>query len=113
MYQKTLTFALFLCFIVVEIVGQQNSGFCPLANKVSVCVPRCVSDRQCSGNEKCCPNKCGGMSCASPSAVYTGNDGGYRGSQRDKEVYCNGIKCPPYQKCQFDRSTKREKCVRT
>lgn len=29
------------------------------------------------------------------------------------DVYCAGIKCGPYEKCQFDRKTKREKCVRT
>lgn len=29
------------------------------------------------------------------------------------DVYCGGVKCGPYQKCKFDRRTKREKCVRT
>lgn len=107
-----------------------QSGHCPLKNSVSKCTPRCVSDYQCSMNEKCCPNKCGSTSCVEASAISTGS--GYKGSQNGEKicyfmniwyiltkfyfsdaVYCGGVKCGPYQKCQFDRSTKREKCVRT
>ncbi|XP_076642591.1 waprin-Thr1 [Halictus rubicundus] len=101
-----------LCLFVAATNAQLSyqSGHCPLKNSVSKCTPRCVSDYQCSMNEKCCPNKCGSTSCVEASAISTGS--GYKGSQNDA-VYCGGVKCGPYQKCQFDRITKREKCVRT
>ncbi|XP_012251600.2 waprin-Thr1 [Athalia rosae] len=89
-----------------------KSGNCPLRDTNSKCMPSCSTDYQCSGGDKCCPNKCGFKSCVSPSAVSTGGDGGYKGSS-DSGVYCAGVKCGRYEKCQFDRSTKREKCVRT
>ncbi|XP_015115681.1 waprin-Thr1 [Diachasma alloeum] len=98
---------------VIEAQLSHKGGNCPLRNTVSRCMPTCVSDYQCSFNQKCCPNKCGSMSCAAPSAVYTGSDGGYKGSGRDTGVYCGGVKCGPYEKCEFDRTTKRERCVRT
>lgn len=27
-------------------------------------------------------------------------------------VYCGNVKCGPFEKCEVDRITKREKCVR-
>ncbi|XP_043271573.1 waprin-Phi2 [Venturia canescens] len=106
---------LVLCSILVigEIAaqGSYKSGNCPMRNTVSSCTPRCMNDYDCSFDKKCCPNKCGSMSCAQSSAVNTGNDGGYKGSSGS--VYCGGVKCGPYEKCVFDRSTKRDKCART
>lgn len=61
-----------------------KEGHCPLRNSISKCSPRCVSDFQCSFNEKCCPNKCGSDSCAPASAVSTGN--GYKGSSDGKKI---------------------------
>lgn len=90
-------------------LSHKGAGFCPLKNSVSKCTPRCTTDFQCSFNEICCPNKCGSESCVQASAVSTGN--GYKGS--NDAVYCAGVKCGPYEKCRFDRSSKREKCVRT
>lgn len=30
----------------------------------------------------------------------------------DQAVYCNGVKCETYEKCMYDRVTRREKCTR-
>ncbi|XP_011306766.1 waprin-Thr1 [Fopius arisanus] len=98
---------------VIQAQLSHKGGNCPLRNTVSRCQPNCVSDHQCPSNEKCCSNKCGSMSCAGPSAVNTGSDGGYKNSGRDTGVFCGGIKCSPYEKCEMDRTTKRERCVRT
>ncbi|XP_063988102.1 waprin-Thr1-like [Diachasmimorpha longicaudata] len=108
---------LVLCFLVtvgvIEAQLSHKGGNCPLRNTVSKCTPSCVTDYQCSFNEKCCPNKCGSTSCTSSSAVNTGSDGGYKSSNRDTGVYCGGVKCSSYEKCEMDRTTKRERCVRT
>ncbi|XP_011258022.1 waprin-Thr1 isoform X2 [Camponotus floridanus] len=85
-----------------------RSGNCPLRNTVTNCTPRCMNDEQCPFNQKCCPNKCSSTSCAQSSAINTGSDGGYK----DQAVYCNGVKCAAYEKCQYDRSARREKCTR-
>ncbi|KAM0731987.1 Waprin-like protein [Formica fusca] len=89
-----------------------KSGNCPLRNTVTSCTPRCVGDEQCPFNQKCCPNKCSSTSCAQSSAINTGSDGGYKGSS-NQAVYCNGVKCAAYEKCQYDRNARREKCTRT
>ncbi|XP_076618956.1 waprin-Thr1 isoform X2 [Colletes latitarsis] len=109
--QKGTILLLVVCLLITAVIAQLSSkgGHCPLKNSVSKCTPRCVTDYQCSANEKCCPNKCGGESCVEASPFSTGN--GYKGSETG--VYCAGVRCGPYQKCQFDRKTKREKCVRT
>ncbi|XP_029173634.1 waprin-Thr1 [Nylanderia fulva] len=104
-----------LMLLVVSTFAQfHKSGNCPLRNSVTNCTPRCMGDAQCSFNQKCCPNKCGSTSCAQSSAVNTGADGGYKGSsnQNQQAVYCNGVKCAPYEKCQYDRDARREKCTR-
>ncbi|XP_043522325.1 waprin-Thr1-like [Frieseomelitta varia] len=112
MYRKEIILVLAVCLLIAVADAQLSykEGHCPLRNSISKCSPRCVSDFQCSFNKKCCPNKCGSDSCAPASAVSTGN--GYKGSS-DGNVYCAGIKCGPYEKCQLDRRTKREKCTRT
>lgn len=66
-----------------------KAGNCPMRNTVTNCAPRCVSDNQCPSNHKCCPNKCGYTSCAPPSAVNTGSDGGYKGSSSMYKNYNN------------------------
>ncbi|XP_050588548.1 waprin-Thr1 [Bombus affinis] len=112
MHKKGIIMLPAVCLLIAVADAQlsHKEGHCPLRNSVSKCTPKCVSDFQCSFNEKCCPNKCGSESCVSASPVSTGN--GYKGSSND-DVYCGGVKCGPYQKCKFDRRTKREKCVRT
>ncbi|XP_032664333.1 waprin-Thr1-like [Odontomachus brunneus] len=102
--------AVVLVLLVASTCAQfYKSGNCPLQNTVSNCTPRCTSDSQCSLSQKCCPNKCGNRSCADSSAVSTGS--GYKGSNQ-QDVYCNGVKCAAYEKCQFDRNTRRERCTR-
>ncbi|KAG8036691.1 hypothetical protein G9C98_004013 [Cotesia typhae] len=111
--RKIIVFVCLLISIaVVSGQGSYKSGYCPLQNTVTRCMLRCHSDYECSFNEKCCPNKCGSMSCVSPNAVATGYNGGYKGSG-DNGVSCGGTTCNKYQKCEFNRSTKRYECVRT
>ncbi|XP_012228809.1 waprin-like protein [Linepithema humile] len=106
-------FAILLILVVAGTFAQfGRSGNCPMKNTVTSCAPRCTSDELCPSNQKCCPNKCGHRSCASAGAINTGNDGGYKGSS-NQAVYCNGVKCAAYEKCQYDRNTRRDKCTRT
>lgn len=43
--------------------------------------------------------------------TYCANDRN-RAFLADQAVYCNGVKCAAYEKCQYDRNAKREKCTR-
>ncbi|XP_011639034.1 waprin-Phi2-like isoform X2 [Pogonomyrmex barbatus] len=112
MNRNFLPFAVVLTLLIVGTFSQTfyKSGNCPMRNTVT-CGSRCIGDGQCSFNQKCCPNKCGFTSCANTSPVNTGSDGGYKGSS-NQAVYCNGVKCAAYEKCQYDRNTRREKCTR-
>ncbi|XP_018371025.1 PREDICTED: waprin-Rha1-like isoform X1 [Trachymyrmex cornetzi] len=113
MNRSLLLFAVLLIFLITDTSSQMfyKSGNCPMRNTVTNCTPRCIGDGQCPYNQKCCPNKCGHTSCADTSPVNTGSDGGYKGSS-NQDVYCNGVKCAAYEKCQYDRNTRRDKCTR-
>ncbi|TGZ52835.1 waprin-Thr1-like [Temnothorax curvispinosus] len=114
MNRSLLAFAVVLILLVAGTFSQTfyKSGNCPMRNTVSNCGSRCIGDGQCPFNQKCCPNKCGFTSCADTSPVNTGSDGGYKGSSNQQAVYCNGVKCAAYEKCQYDRNTRRDKCTR-
>ncbi|KYM98156.1 hypothetical protein ALC62_11147 [Cyphomyrmex costatus] len=77
-----------------------------MRNTVTNCTPRCIGDGQCPSNEKCCPNKCGHTSVAG-GTTYTV----YK-IHINQDVYCNGVRCAAYEKCQYDRNTRRDKCTR-
>lgn len=74
---------MFFSFLTTFYLSDKE-GHCPLRNSVSKCIPRCVSDYQCSFNEKCCPNKCGSES-VQASPINTGN--GYKGSNGKKNTF--------------------------
>nr|P0DQZ3.1 RecName: Full=Waprin-like protein; Flags: Precursor [Tetramorium bicarinatum] len=114
MNRSLLAFAIVLVLLVAGTSSQlfNKSGNCPMRNTVTSCTPRCIGDGECSSNQKCCPNKCGTTSCANSSPLNTGSDGGYKGSSNQQAVYCNGVKCAAYEKCQYDRNTRRDKCTR-
>ncbi|XP_011692231.1 PREDICTED: waprin-Thr1-like [Wasmannia auropunctata] len=115
MNRSLLSFAVVLILLVAGTFSQlfYKSGNCPLRNTVTNCVSRCIGDSDCPSNQKCCPNKCGFTSCANTSPVNTGSDGGYKGSSNQPQaVYCNGVKCAAYEKCLYDRNTRRDKCTR-
>ncbi|XP_063227873.1 waprin-Thr1-like isoform X2 [Bacillus rossius redtenbacheri] len=84
-----------------------KTGFCPLKSTVQSCSPTCTSDYQCLGDTKCCPNVCGVKSCAGSGPVAAGGSK-YGGSE---SVYCGNVKCSGSEKCGYDKSSKREKCV--
>lgn len=52
----------------------KGTGSCPIRQSVKSCLPKCLSDFECIGYKRCCPNVCGSMSCADISPVYTGSD---------------------------------------
>ncbi|KAG7211579.1 hypothetical protein KM043_010835 [Ampulex compressa] len=88
MYQKSLIFALFMCFIAVQIGGLQNSGVCPPLNTFGTCTRQCDKDESCLYYEKCCPNNCGGKSCALPTTEQTLNSSRNRSRRREKNGFC-------------------------
>ncbi|XP_051156096.1 waprin-Thr1 [Leptopilina boulardi] len=107
----SILLALFLVIGASESFLTNKEGYCPYRNSVKKCNPSCRSDSQCSFGEKCCPNICGDTSCVIASAISTGSDGGYKSSYDDVK-YCAGVRCQKGEKCELDRRTKREKCVR-
>lgn len=118
-------------------------GECPLSSQMSSCTPKCIQDNECSTmGGICCPNLCNTKSCVRPKSGSQGSNGGYKGSKGtnilDEKnlnffdefinfprfffyflvstatgVYCGNVKCSSYEKCDLDKSTKRQKCVRT
>uniref|UniRef100_T1H3T2 WAP domain-containing protein n=1 Tax=Megaselia scalaris TaxID=36166 RepID=T1H3T2_MEGSC len=91
---------------------------CPSYSKHTNCSPKCVNDNECSHlGGKCCPNLCNARSCI--QANQLGGGGGDKYGNNNKYnpgggagTYCGNTKCNSYEKCDFDKSTKRQKCVR-
>lgn len=52
----------------------KGTGSCPIKDTVKICLPKCLSDFECVGYKRCCPNSCGTRSCADVSPVSSGND---------------------------------------
>ncbi|KAH1012135.1 hypothetical protein HUJ05_011346, partial [Dendroctonus ponderosae] len=90
------------------------SDACPPSNKMSSCSPKCKDDTQCHG-KKCCPNICNTKSCVPDHLLESTKNDGYK-NQHSKTAtgsYCGNVKCNPFEKCELDKSTKRQKCMRT
>ncbi|XP_065156768.1 waprin-like protein [Atheta coriaria] len=84
---------------------------CPVSSKMQSCSPKCKDDTECFG-QKCCPNICNTKSCTQPNQ-QSGANNGYKGSSSGATgSYCGNVKCNSFEKCELDRSTKRQKCVR-
>ncbi|XP_067936862.1 uncharacterized protein [Watersipora subatra] len=61
-----------------------NYGECPDLADVGICSieQECLSDSEgCEGNDKCCPNSCGGSSCVSPEIILP--DPGEEGYEKE------------------------------
>ncbi|XP_050293867.1 uncharacterized protein LOC126734336 [Anthonomus grandis grandis] len=86
---------------------------CPLSNKMTSCSPKCKDDSECHG-KKCCPNICNARSCVPDHLKYAtaGGDGYKQNSKTATGTYCGNVKCSSFEKCEFDRASKRSKCVR-
>lgn len=67
---------------VYQFIGK-GTGSCPIRETIKTCYPRCLSDFECMGYKKCCPNVCGTMSCSDVSPVPSGNN------PRDDRTYFN------------------------
>ncbi|XP_059612122.1 waprin-like protein [Phlebotomus argentipes] len=107
-----------LCLVLVMLATGCSagvSGDCPLSSQMSACSPKCKDDTECSTlGGKCCPNLCNTKSCVLPGAAHRGSSaGGYKGSSSGGTgTYCGNVKCNSGEKCDFDKSSKRMKCVR-
>uniref|UniRef100_T1DJ53 Putative salivary cysteine-rich peptide n=1 Tax=Psorophora albipes TaxID=869069 RepID=T1DJ53_9DIPT len=103
---KFLVLGLVILAVIVAIDGA-SFGQCPVASKVQTCTPKCLSDVDCSSiGGKCCPNTCNYKSCVSPTQLSNAASKGGSGA------YCGNVKCNSFEKCDLDRTTKRQKCVR-
>ncbi|XP_031633722.1 uncharacterized protein LOC116347300 [Contarinia nasturtii] len=111
------TFVLALTIIFIATIDAATSGECPLSSQTSSCSPKCLQDHECSAmGGICCPNLCNTKSCVRPKAGSQGSSSGsYKGSSTKTAtgVYCGNVKCSAYEKCAEDKSSKRQKCVRT
>ncbi|XP_074029090.1 waprin-Thr1 isoform X2 [Leptinotarsa decemlineata] len=86
---------------------------CPLSSSMTSCSPKCKEDSECFGR-KCCSNICNTKSCV-PANHKDNQNNGYK-NQNSKSAlgsYCGNVKCSSFEKCDFDKTTKRQKCVRT
>ncbi|XP_022906187.2 waprin-like protein [Onthophagus taurus] len=98
-----------IVFLVTYVYGQGKS--CPLASKVTSCSPKCKDDTECFG-KRCCNNICNTKSCVAEN--IRGGDDDYKGSKNTATgSYCGNVKCSAFEKCQIDRTTNRQKCVRS
>uniref|UniRef100_A0A1L8DP95 Putative conserved secreted protein n=1 Tax=Nyssomyia neivai TaxID=330878 RepID=A0A1L8DP95_9DIPT len=110
-----------LCLAVVLLMMVSDckagvGGQCPLSSKMTMCSPKCKDDTECSTlGGKCCPNICNTKSCLLPgsAAAQSASAAGYKGSSSGGTgTYCGNVKCNSGEKCDFDKSSKRQKCVR-
>ncbi|XP_017468522.1 PREDICTED: uncharacterized protein LOC108360655 isoform X2 [Rhagoletis zephyria] len=110
------TMQMFVLMLFLALVVVSNAQSCPSSTKVLTCTPKCKQDTDCSAiGGKCCPNLCNERSCIQRNQLDLGSSssGGDKYSSSSSGAYCGNIKCNPQEKCQVDRSTKRQKCVRT
>lgn len=104
-----------LMLLTLMVVVQANE--CPPPSKIYNCTPRCFKDSDCASIAgKCCPNLCNQSSCVARHMLTNSSD--KYGSKPDKHginsgsVYCGNVKCTAFERCEVDRITKKEKCVR-
>ncbi|XP_053688263.1 uncharacterized protein LOC128737612 [Sabethes cyaneus] len=100
----------------IVVIDAASSSQCPVASKVQTCTPKCLTDLDCStSGGKCCPNTCNFKSCVSPNQLTQGASGGSGNKYQSggAGTYCGNTKCNSYEKCQLDKTTKRQKCVRS
>ncbi|CAH1968813.1 unnamed protein product [Acanthoscelides obtectus] len=106
-----LVICLFAVFVTIAAISSDVG--CPPSSSMLSCSPKCKEDSECQGR-KCCPNICNMKSCVPANHKSNSNDG-YKGSSQKTATgtYCGNVKCGPYEKCELDRTTKRQKCVRS
>ncbi|XP_058838349.1 waprin-like protein [Topomyia yanbarensis] len=104
----------FTILAVIAAIEAASSGQCPISSKVQTCTPKCLSDFDCSTTGgKCCPNTCNYKSCVSPNQLTQGASSGNKNQSSGAGSYCGNTKCNSYETCQLDKTTKRQKCVRS
>ncbi|XP_055531587.1 uncharacterized protein LOC129722285 [Wyeomyia smithii] len=104
----------FIILAVIVVIDGASSNVCPVSSKVQTCTPKCLSDLDCStSGGKCCPNTCNFKSCVSPNQLTQSASGGNKYQSGGAGSYCGNTKCNSYETCQLDKTTKRQKCVRS
>lgn len=68
------------CDVIFFYISVKGTGSCPIKETIKNCLPKCISDFECIGYKRCCPNACNSKSCADISPVYTGNDRRHEGT---------------------------------
>ncbi|XP_060526002.1 waprin-Thr1 [Cylas formicarius] len=86
---------------------------CPLSSAMTSCSPKCKDDSECFG-KKCCANICNTKSCVPDHLKGANTKDGYKNQNQKSGTgsYCGNVKCNSFEKCELDRTTKRERCVR-
>ncbi|XP_065225163.1 waprin-Thr1 [Planococcus citri] len=96
-----------LCLIIcAHSAATKGVGSCPIKQSVKNCLPKCISDYECYGNKRCCPNICNSKSCADVNPGHWGNDD----RQSDEVIICGNVRCQPRQTCKSEGPMKRPKC---
>ncbi|KAJ8710691.1 hypothetical protein PYW08_009206 [Mythimna loreyi] len=101
--------------LIINYVSAIGHGGCPPKSKVYNNKPTCFTDADCQKYGKiCCPNQFNTNTCVDRAPwnnmqddkhnKYSGAGGG--------GVYCEGVKCMPYEVCKPDPFTRRMKCQR-
>uniref|UniRef100_U5ESJ3 Putative salivary cysteine-rich protein n=1 Tax=Corethrella appendiculata TaxID=1370023 RepID=U5ESJ3_9DIPT len=100
--------------LVVVIEDAAGQGSCPLSSQVTSCSPKCLQDTDCTSiGGKCCPNLCNYKSCVLPKSGSNAQGSKYQvGGSGASGSYCGNVKCNSYEKCELEKASKRQKCVR-
>ncbi|XP_011295532.2 waprin-like protein [Musca domestica] len=114
--QNCIFLVLVFTCVMAQIISAQSNE-CPPSSKVYTCSPRCYKDGDCATmGGKCCPDTCNQKSCVPRHMLNKYGDAG--NTRPDKygpnkgTVYCGNVKCTAFERCEVDRTTKRERCVR-
>ncbi|XP_030756921.1 WAP, Kazal, immunoglobulin, Kunitz and NTR domain-containing protein 2 [Sitophilus oryzae] len=108
---KVCMIILVLLVATSVVMGLDNN--CPLSSKMTSCSPKCKDDSECFGR-KCCPNVCNAKSCVPEHLRDSNKSDGYKNQNAKSATgsYCGNVKCNAYEKCEIDKSTKRQRCMR-
>ncbi|KRT80626.1 hypothetical protein AMK59_5713 [Oryctes borbonicus] len=101
-----------IALLVLLIETEAQTKGCPLASKITACSPKCKDDTECFG-KKCCANICNTKSCVPDHLKNQGDDGYKKSGSSATGTYCGNVKCSAFEKCELDRNTKRQRCVRS
>ncbi|XP_063912862.1 waprin-like protein isoform X2 [Zophobas morio] len=99
--------------VVIGTTVALSTSNCPTPTRIASCSPKCKDNSNCQGAKVCCTNICGTKSCTDIYQYQNGDKNDKYGSSKGATgTYCGNVKCSAGEKCELDRTTKRQKCVR-